>query len=101
MYGVIYRWRIHKGSEEKFRKAWVRGTILIGEQCPLSGGSRLHREEDGVMTAYARWPSRQARDECFDHLSEETRQAIKDMRACVSEFIGESWMEITDDELKA
>jgi hypothetical protein len=100
MYGVLYRWRIRAGTEEKFREAWVRGTQLIRAQCPLSRGSRLHRDTEGVMIAYACWPSKEARDDCFDRLDRAARRAIADMRACVESFEGESWLEITDDELK-
>jgi hypothetical protein len=60
---VLYRWRLHPGSDELFIRAWSR----ISEQLLSRGslGSRLHCGADGVWYSYAQWPSAQARKDAF------------------------------------
>jgi quinol monooxygenase YgiN len=56
-FAVIYRWRLRSGSEDGFRAAWDKVTRQI--MAHRGGlGSRLHRSEDGLWTAYAQWPDR-------------------------------------------
>lgn len=60
---VLYRWRLHPGSEDAFVQAWSRTTELLRARGSL--GSRLHRGSDGLWYGYAQWPSAQARAEAF------------------------------------
>src|SRR5437762_11998709 len=55
MFVAVYWWRVHRGKEEQFRRAWRRGTQLIQERYG-SYGSRLHRDADGRFVGYAEWP---------------------------------------------
>jgi len=55
---VLYRWRLRAGQEQAFLQAWETATRMIrAERGGL--GSRLHRGEDGVWTAYAQWPDQE------------------------------------------
>lgn len=59
MFYVLYRCRVKPGSEEAFRALWSAITVAIRDG--RGGlGSRLHRGDDGLHYAYARWPSREA-----------------------------------------
>jgi quinol monooxygenase YgiN len=59
MFYVLYRCRLKPGSEEAFRAVWSDITVAIRDG--RGGlGSRLHRGDDGLYYAYARWPSREA-----------------------------------------
>jgi hypothetical protein len=49
--------------EQQFVDGWERVTRAIHSSCG-SYGSRLHRGDDGIWLAYARWPSAEARLEC-------------------------------------
>jgi heme-degrading monooxygenase HmoA len=61
---VLYRWRLHPGSEASFVEAWSRvSDRLRSERGSL--GSRLHSGSDGLWYSYAQWPSAAARDEAF------------------------------------
>lgn len=60
---VLYRWRLHPGSEDAFVHAWSRTTDLLRARGSL--GSRLHRGSDGLWYGYAQWPSAQARAQAF------------------------------------
>jgi len=58
-FAVIYRWRLHPGTERQFQQAWERATpLLMRHRGAL--GSRLHKAEDGTWIAYALWPSKLA-----------------------------------------
>lgn len=77
---VLYRWRLHPGSEDDFVQAWSLTTELLRARGSL--GSRLHRGSDGLWYGYAQWPSAQTRAEAFalgpvdDSASARMRQAI-------------------------
>jgi heme-degrading monooxygenase HmoA len=59
MFYVLYRCRVKPGSEPAFRALWSAITVAIRDG--RGGlGSRLHRGDDGLLYAYARWPSREA-----------------------------------------
>ncbi len=59
MFVVIYRWRLKAGTETQFAEAWAERTrAVMSSEGGL--GSRLHRAADGVLVAYAQWPSRAA-----------------------------------------
>jgi heme-degrading monooxygenase HmoA len=61
---VLYRWRLHPGTEEFFVAAWSRvSDVLRSERGSL--GSRLHRGDDGLWYSYAQWPSAKARTDAF------------------------------------
>jgi heme-degrading monooxygenase HmoA len=100
MFAAIYRWRIAPGSEAQFRRHWCEGTKLIREKCG-GLGSRLHRARDGLMVAYARWPSRQAREQAFADLPIEVQREIDAMQALVLETLPQLDLEILDDLLAA
>jgi heme-degrading monooxygenase HmoA len=78
---VLYRWRLHPGSEDAFIAAWSRASELLRSERG-SLGSRLHRGPDGLWYSYAQWPSAQARDDAFapgpvdQQASEQMAQAI-------------------------
>jgi hypothetical protein len=57
---VLYRWRLHPGSEDDFVRAWreVTETLLRRGSC----GSRLHRGDDGLWYGCAQWPDAATRD---------------------------------------
>jgi quinol monooxygenase YgiN len=56
-FAVIYRWRLHPGKEEQFRRAWKAVTLALRKERGALG-SRLHRADDGTWIAYAQWPDR-------------------------------------------
>lgn len=60
---VLYRWRLHPGSEAAFIHGWSRLTALPRQRGSL--GSRLHRGADGLWYGYAQWPSDQVRQSAF------------------------------------
>ncbi|KRG39685.1 hypothetical protein ARC78_14515 [Stenotrophomonas pictorum JCM 9942] len=63
-FAVLYRWRLHSGSESAFIEAWSKVSgLLRSERGSL--GSRLHRGADGLWYSYAQWPSAEARDVAF------------------------------------
>ena len=63
MFAVIYRWRLKSGMEGQFADGWDRVTRAIHQSCG-SYGSRLHRCDDGMWLAYARWPDETAQQDC-------------------------------------
>lgn len=61
---VLYRWRLHPGSEDAFVQAWSRiSDLLRAERGSL--GSRLHQGADGLWYSYAQWSSAKAREDAF------------------------------------
>ena len=95
MYAVIYRWKLKPGTDDRFRDAWRRGTIEIRDQFD-TGGSRLHRAEDGTWVAYARWASKEDRDRA---LEDSTIPAVEELRGYVAERLEELSLTVTDDLL--
>jgi hypothetical protein len=63
MYIVLYRWRLHAGSESDFKEAWTQVTESLLSRGSL--GSRLHLGDDGLWYGYAQWPSEEARRAAF------------------------------------
>lgn len=63
MFAVIYRWRLKSGMEDQFVDGWERVTHAIRQTCG-SYGSRLHRCDDGLWLAYARWPDEATQQDC-------------------------------------
>ena len=95
MFAVVYRWRLHPGSEEGFVDGWERVTRAIAEQCG-SFGSRLHRADDGTWVAYARWPDAVTRERCVVDEPEGARL----MAEAVAERFPELAMELVSDLLQ-
>ena len=87
MKAAIYRWRVAPEDEEHFKQRWHGG-----------GGSRLHRAGNGEWVAYARWPSKEARDKAFADYSAQPDRSIP-QREGRAELIEEIWLDITDDLL--
>jgi nicotinamidase-related amidase len=92
---VLYRWRLHAGSEAAFIDAWSRlSELLLARRGSL--GSRLHRGRDGVWYSYAQWPSAEARDDAFA-LPSIDPQAAAAMRAAIAESLPEIVLESVAD----
>jgi len=86
-FAVLYRWRLHPGSEQSFVEAWSRISELLLQQRG-SLGSRLHRGADGWWYSYAQWPSAEARDAAFSKEPVDA-QAMDRMRSAVAESLPE------------
>lgn len=99
MFAAVYIWKIKPGTEQEFRKHWIRGTEIVRDRCG-AWGSRLHRAEDGSMVAYAHWPSKAERDRVWHDLPEEAKKEVKLMRALVVETLPELVLTVTDDLLE-
>lgn len=97
MYAVTYRWRVAPENEEDFKHRWHDLTVDIMRDHG-GGGSRLHRAENGDWVAYARWPSKEARDKAFSDYSKQPDHSTP-QREGRAELIEEVWLEITDDLL--
>ncbi|HET9818162.1 MAG TPA: antibiotic biosynthesis monooxygenase [Rhodanobacteraceae bacterium] len=93
---VLYRWRLHEGSEGRFVQAWSRVTDLLRERGSL--GSRLHRGSDGIWYGYAQWPGAQARQDAFTRGPVDAR-ALDQMRAAISETLPEITLDAVSDYL--
>ena len=97
MFAVLYRWTIREGTESELRDAWRSMTESIRARHE-TGGSRLHRSDDGTFVAYAVWPSR-AHWEQAGKLPSSNPEAAARMRACILETITTTPLEILDDLL--
>jgi quinol monooxygenase YgiN len=94
---VLYRWRLHPGTEETFIHAWSRiSELMFKERGSL--GSRLHRGSDGVWYSYAQWPSAEARDHAFAGPPADV-QSGDQMAAAVAEKLPEIVLEAVADYL--
>jgi len=92
---VLYRWRLHEGTEAAFANAWSRvSERLLSERGSL--GSRLHRGPDGMWYSYAQWPSAQARDRAFA-LGPVDPEAARQMAECIAETLPELVLEPVSD----
>lgn len=97
MYIVLYRWRLHPGSERSFIDAWSRvSRFLLTERGSL--GSRLHRGCDGIWYSYAQWPDAAARERAFAGDSVEA-DALAAMRVAIAERLPEIELEPCADFL--
>jgi hypothetical protein len=92
---VLYRWRLHSGSEDAFVQAWSRVSDLLLKRHG-SLGSRLHKGPEGVWYSYAQWPSAQAREQAFA-VPFEDPEAMAAMRAAVAESFPEIVLESVAD----
>ena len=90
-FAVLYRWKLHPGSEASFVEAWSRvSELLLTKRGSL--GSRLHRGADGLWYSYAQWPSAEARTKAFSAGSVDP-DASKEMRAAIAEELPEVVLE--------
>ena len=93
---VLYRWRLHPGSEAGFIVAWSRLTERLKECGSL--GSRLHRGPDDILYGYAQWPSDEVRLAAFaENLDPD---AAEQMSAAIAERFPEIQLEPVVDYLE-
>jgi|SRR5689334_22145693 len=97
MFVVQYRWRLHPGSEDRFRAAWRTMTAAIRARHGTSG-SRLHRTDQGELVAYAVWPSRQTWETARAQPSADP-EAGAAMYACIAHSHDATPLEILEDLL--
>ena len=97
MFAVLYRWRLKPGTEPAFREAWKAMTETIRTRYG-TGGSRLHRTDDGELIAYAAWPSRESWAEAGRFPSSNPEASAK-MHECIEQSLGATLLEVTDDLL--
>lgn len=94
---VLYRWRLHAGTEQAFVDGWSRITArLRAERGSL--GSRLHRGPDGVWYGYAQWPSAESRAQAFA-AGPVDADASRQMRESIAESLPELILEPVSDFL--
>ncbi|MBA3485762.1 MAG: antibiotic biosynthesis monooxygenase [Lysobacter sp.] len=92
---VLYRWRLHPGSEAAFVSAWSRVSgLLLSQRGSL--GSRLHSAPDGLWYSYAQWPSAQARKDAFA-LGPVDEEANETMERAIAERFPEIILESVAD----
>lgn len=92
---VLYRWRLHPGTEASFIAAWSRvSALLLSDRGSL--GSRLHRAADGLWYSYAQWPSAQARRDA-SALGPVDAQAAEAMEQAIAERFPEILLESVAD----
>ena len=93
---VLYRWKLHPGSEASFIEAWSRVTELLRTHAG-SLGSRLHRGSDDIWYGYAQWPNDAVRQLAFaQHVDP---SASVRMRAAIAESFPEVLLEPVSDYL--
>ena len=84
MLGVLYKFQVKPGHEERFIESWKEMTRLIHKH-EGGQGSRLHRNAATEFIAYAQWPDREAWEGAGDKLPEKAAVIRKTMReACSS-----------------
>lgn len=99
MFIAVYRWRVKKGLEDSFVRAWHRGTVSI-TRIYGSYGSRMHRNEDGDFIGYAQWPDRAAWEVAEKaHFRHDDAEAARDFRDAIEESGTVLRMEVLDDLL--
>ena len=93
---VLYRWRLHAGTEDAFVEGWSRVTELLRSRGSL--GSRLHRGSDGLWYGYAQWPSAQIRRDIFALGSLDDAASAR-MKSAIAESLPEITLEARADYL--
>lgn len=97
MFALVYRWRIRPGCEARFVAAWTELTEAIASECG-SLGSRLHRETDDILLAYAVWPSATQWD--ISNLDDDrARHCRAEMQACAERLLPDLHGEVLVDRL--
>lgn len=94
----VYRWRVKPGLEAQCASAWAEITATMRDRFG-SGGSCLHRAEDGTYVAYARWKSRAHRDESFAAIGD--TDARRRLRASIAVDLDVMVLDVVDDLLVA
>jgi hypothetical protein len=94
-FAVIYRWKVKPPREADFVAAWETLTIAIRDHRG-GRGSRLHRADDGVWTAYAQWPDRGTWEKAQDMDSADPAAA-----AILRETVTESYPPILLDPVRS
>lgn len=82
MFVAVYRMRLKPGLEERYAKDWVDVTQVAIDHYG-SGGSALFKGDDGVWTAIARWPDREARQRFFEREDFDPEQRARQQEAIV------------------
>jgi hypothetical protein len=94
-FAVLYRWRLHPGSEQLFIDAWSRiSELFLSQRGSL--GSRLHRGADGWWYSYAQWPSAEAREKAFSAEPIDP-EAARQMQEAIAESLPELILEPVSD----
>jgi heme-degrading monooxygenase HmoA len=97
VFAVLYRWRVKPGTDAAFRDAWRSATESIRMRYG-TGGSRLHRTDEGEFMAYAVWPSRDTWVEARKLPSANPEAGAK-MRDCIEESFPSVMLDVLDDLL--
>ena len=97
MFAILYRWKLKPGTEETFRDAWKAMTETIKAKYG-TGGSRLHRTDDGDFVAYAVWPHREHWG-ATGKLPSTNPEASARMRACIAHSLPSTPLEVLEDLL--
>jgi hypothetical protein len=92
---VLYRWKVHPGTEESFIKGWSKATELLLERG--SFGSRLHKGPDEIWYGYAQWPSNEVRLKAFAEPG--NPEAGKLMKDAIAERLPEIVLDCVADYL--
>lgn len=92
---VLYRWRLHPGREDTFAEAWREATEALLQRG--SGGSRLHRGDDGLWYGYAQWPDAATRAAAAGAADPATYAR---MAACIGESLPEIMLTPVADLLR-
>ena len=95
MIRVIYRWRVQKAEQEKFRAAWAKATTAIRESISGARGSVMlqsHQDPDEFITI-ARW------DKVEDwqaFWTDSSRTEMQDMHAMAERLSADVFEEVAD-----
>lgn len=99
MFIAVYRWTVKPGMEDRFVRAWHRGTLSI-TKIYGSYGSRMHRNETGDFVGYAQWPSRASWEVAEQaHFKHDDAEAAHDFRDSIADHGTILLMEVLDDLL--
>lgn len=96
MYAVIYEFKVKPGKDEEFISAWEAMTELIYKN-DGSLGSRLHKDQDHVYIAYAKWPSQYVFEHPGNHMPEIAHEIRSEMHDCCNEINTLYTMEVISD----
>ncbi len=98
MFAVIYSFKVKKDHDQIFRENWKSLTKLI-YQYEGSLGSRLHKANDNLYIAYARWPNRTAWENAGKNLPEIAHKYRIGMKESCEEITTDHELNIEDDLL--
>ncbi len=99
MFIAVYRWTVKPGMEDRFVRAWHRGTLSI-TRIYGSYGSRMHRNVNGDFIGYAQWPSRAAWEAAVNnHFRHDDAEAARDFQDAIAAQGTILEMEVLDDLL--